>query len=67
MCDSPIDALHRTSNNNNYWGEPERAPHLSYCCAKSNTSEVKVMFIIIGRILHSSRISVALAQARPNN
>ena len=20
----------------NYWGEPERAPHLSYCCAKSS-------------------------------
>ena len=41
----PIDSLNRTSIYNfkshdicciGYWGEPERAPHLSYCCAKSS-------------------------------
>ena len=31
----PIDSLNRTSIYI-YWGEPERAPHLSYCCAKSS-------------------------------
>ena len=74
-CSIPCDLSHGTKISANTYDTLRNLSHVS-CCMRQNRivyTHVNVhtthnnIYMYIGRILHSSMVSVGLAQAPPNN